>query len=48
MSPVLANSLVNVDPGLFIWTAVIFAIVYVALSRFVWKPLLGALQQREH
>ena len=48
MSPVLANSLVNVDHGLFIWTAVIFAIVYVALSRFVWKPLLGALQQREH
>lgn len=47
MTPVLANSLVNVDPGLFIWIALVFVTVLLILSRFVWKPLLGALQQRE-
>lgn len=47
MSPVFANSLVNVDPGLFIWIAVVFITVLFLLTRFVWKPLLGALQQRE-
>jgi len=47
MSPVIANSLVNVDPGLFIWTAVIFFSFLLVLAKFVWKPLLGSLQQRE-
>jgi F-type H+-transporting ATPase subunit b len=47
MSPVIANSLVNVDPGLFIWTAVIFLSFLLILAKFVWKPLLGSLQQRE-
>lgn len=47
MSPVIANSLVNVDPGLFIWTAVIFFSFLLILAKFVWKPLLGSLQQRE-
>lgn len=47
MTPVIANSLVNVDPGLFIWTAVIFFSFLLVLAKFVWKPLLGSLQQRE-
>lgn len=47
MSPVIANPLVNVDPGLFIWTAVIFLSFLLILAKFVWKPLLGSLQQRE-
>lgn len=47
MSPVIANSLVNVDPGLFIWTAVIFFLFLLILAKFVWRPLLGSLQQRE-
>lgn len=47
MSPVIANSLVNVDPGLFIWTAVIFLSFLLILAKFVWKPLLGSLLQRE-
>lgn len=47
MNPVIANSLVNVDPGLFIWTAVIFLLFLTILAKFVWKPLLGSLQQRE-
>ncbi len=47
MNPVFANSLVNVDPGLFIWTAVIFFTFLLILAKFVWKPLLGSLQQRE-
>lgn len=47
MSLVIANSLVNVDPGLFIWTALIFFSFLLVLAKFVWKPLLGSLQQRE-
>lgn len=47
MLPVLANSLLNADPGLFIWTAVVFLAFILLLSRFAWKPLLASLQQRE-
>ncbi len=47
MTPVFANSLVNVDPGLFIWTAVVFFGFLLILGRFVWKPLLASLSERE-
>jgi F-type H+-transporting ATPase subunit b len=48
MTPVFANSLINADPGLFIWTAVVFLVFILVLSRYAWKPLLASLQQREH
>ena len=47
MTPVFANSLINADPGLFIWTAVVFLAFIFVLSRYAWKPLLASLQQRE-
>lgn len=47
MTPVFANSLINADPGLFIWTAVVFLGFILVLGRYAWKPLLASLQQRE-
>ena len=47
MNVVIANSLVSVDPGTIIWTAITLLIFLLALGRFAWKPLLGALEERE-
>lgn len=44
---VLANSLINVDPGLIIWIAVTLILFLLILSKFAWKPLLAALEERE-
>jgi F-type H+-transporting ATPase subunit b len=41
------NSLVQPDPGLFIWTIVTFLILLALLAKFAWKPLLQALDKRQ-
>ena len=41
------NPLVQLDPGLFIWTIITFLLVLFLLSKFAWKPLLKVLQERE-
>jgi len=40
------NPLVQVDPGLYIWTIVIFLVLAALLRAFAWKPLLKALDDR--
>jgi F-type H+-transporting ATPase subunit b len=40
------NPLVQVDPGLFIWTIATFVVLLILLSKFAWKPLLAALDRR--
>lgn len=40
-------SLLSVNPGLIIWTIVIFLLFVFLLKKLAWKPLLGALTQRE-
>jgi F-type H+-transporting ATPase subunit b len=40
------NPLVQPDPGLFIWTIVTFLVLLALLTKFAWKPLLGALDRR--
>lgn len=42
------NPLVKIDPGLFIWTIVTFLVLLGLLAKFVWNPLLSALQNREN
>ena len=37
------NPLVQLDPGLFVWTIITFLILLTLLSKFAWKPLLNAL-----
>jgi F-type H+-transporting ATPase subunit b len=42
------NPLVQVDPGLFIWTIVTFLVLLAALAKFAWRPLLDALETRQN
>jgi F-type H+-transporting ATPase subunit b len=38
----------SVDPDLAIWTVVVFVALLIVLKKFAWKPILGALESREH
>jgi F-type H+-transporting ATPase subunit b len=37
----------SVDPGLMIWTVVIFVVLLVILQRTAWPAILGAVEARE-
>jgi F-type H+-transporting ATPase subunit b len=37
----------DINPGLIIWTLVTFGVLFLVLSKFAWKPLLEALNERE-
>lgn len=39
--------MLNINPGLIIWTIITFVLLLVALKAFAWKPLLDALHSRE-
>lgn len=39
--------LLDINPGLIIWTIVTFAALLVVLRLVAWKPLLGMLEERE-
>ena len=41
-----ANPLIEVAPGLMIWTLISFGITFFVLKRFVWGPLQNAIDQR--
>ena len=41
------NALLQFEPGLMIWTVVTFLVTFVALRLIAWKPILGALDERE-
>jgi F-type H+-transporting ATPase subunit b len=40
-------NLVEVSPGLIIWTIVTFIVLLIVLKKVAWKPILTALDQRE-
>jgi F-type H+-transporting ATPase subunit b len=42
------NPLVQVDPGLFIWTIFVFLVLLTLLAKFAWTPLLQALEARQN
>ena len=42
------NPLVQLVPGLFLWTIITFTILCYVLAKFAWKPLLEALESREN
>ena len=42
------NPLVQVDPGLFIWTILVFLVLLTLLAKFAWTPLLQALEARQN
>ena len=39
--------LVEIHPGLIIWTVLTFLVLLTVLRAFAWKPLLGMLDERE-
>jgi F-type H+-transporting ATPase subunit b len=41
------NTLVQPDPGLYIWTIATFLVLVALLARFAWRPLLEALERRQ-
>ena len=43
----MSNPLVQLDPGLFVWTILTFLLLVFVLAKFAWKPLLKMLQDRE-
>src|SRR5919109_3054541 len=43
----MTNPLVQLDPGLFIWTILTFLVLLAALAKFAWRPLLQSLAARE-
>ncbi|RKY88581.1 ATP synthase F0 subunit B [candidate division KSB1 bacterium] len=38
----------EVNPGVSIWTIVIFIVLLIILRKFAWKPILGILEEREN
>ena len=42
------NPLVQLDPGLFVWTILTFLVLLGVLAKFAWNPLLKMLQDREN
>jgi F-type H+-transporting ATPase subunit b len=41
------NTLVQPDPGLYIWTIATFLVLVTLLAKFAWRPLLEALERRQ-
>lgn len=41
------DTLLSVEPGLLIWTIIIFLILLLILKKFAWGPLLNSLNERE-
>jgi F-type H+-transporting ATPase subunit b len=39
--------MLNIEPGLLIWTIITFILLLVVLHKVAWRPLLTALEQRE-
>lgn len=39
--------LLNIEPGLIIWTVITFIILLIVLRKVAWGPILMALEQRE-
>lgn len=47
MIPVIANAMLNFEPGVVFWILITFVLFIILLKKFAWGPILGALDQRE-
>jgi len=47
VTPVLAAGIMDLDPGLTIWTAITFLILLVVLSKYAFGPIVKMLDERE-
>jgi len=44
---ILASSLASPEIGTIFWTTLIFAVFFVVLAKFAWRPILNAVKARE-
>lgn len=44
---ILSNPLITPAIGLVFWTSITFLILLILLRKFAWKPILGAVKERE-
>jgi F-type H+-transporting ATPase subunit b len=42
------DTLLTIEPGMLIWTFVVFSILLWVLKKIAWKPLLSSLETREN
>lgn len=47
ISPALAAGIMDLRPGLTLWTAITFLLLLVVLGRFAWGPIIRMLDERE-
>jgi F-type H+-transporting ATPase subunit b len=47
VEPEASGSLLDVNPGLIIWTVITFIALIIILKKVAWKPILDALDERE-
>ena len=38
--------MIEFDPGLIIWTTIIFTLLLIVLKKFAWKPILNSVNER--
>jgi F-type H+-transporting ATPase subunit b len=43
----MSNALVQPDPGLYVWTIIVFIGLLLAANKLFWKPLMAAVRTRE-
>lgn len=48
IAPQGGGSLIDVNPGLIFWTVITFIALLLLLKKLAWKPILGALSEREN
>ncbi len=41
------DQLLSVNPGMAIWTWIVFILLFIVLAKVAWKPLLEAVEKRE-
>lgn len=42
------DGLLSPEPGLVIWSGLTFIILFILLRKFAWRPILGAIKEREN
>jgi F-type H+-transporting ATPase subunit b len=47
LTPVLAASILDLNPGLTLWTAITFLLLLVVLQKFAFGPIVKMLGERE-
>jgi F-type H+-transporting ATPase subunit b len=47
VTPVLAAGIMDLNPGLTLWTAITFLVLIVVLGKFAWGPIIKMLDERE-